>query len=695
MEVILAKSAGYCFGVRRAVDTAYRQLGAGKRLACLGQIIHNQTLTADLAGKGVRVIQTPEEALTPAENGVEETVLIRSHGVSPDIYQRLAAKGAPYIDCTCPCVKRIHALAGESRAAGRRVIIVGDPKHPEVEGIVGYAGPGAIVLHTAEEARQAPLAQGALYALVVQTTFNRAKYEEIVGILQGRGLCVEMNDTICDAMSRMREEAVEIARQVGIMLVLGSRESSNSTKLFEICRQYCQRTYFIESIEEFVESEEFVELIEELELNNFSTNVKIGITAGASTPPAIIKEAMLMTMSDMDGTKNTQSFEEMLDESFVTLHTGDVVKGAVIQVSNGEVSVNLGYKSDGVIPRNEFSEDPSVNPEDEVKPGDEIQVYVVRVNDGDGNVLLSRKKLEAQKSFDILEGVYANKEAVPGKIVDVVKGGLIALINGVRVFVPSSQASNRYVEDLSSYKGKELSFNIIEFDRNKRRIVAGRKELAAREQEQKKEAVFGSLEVGQKVSGTVSRIVDFGAFVDLGGVDGLIHISELAWSRVKRVKDVLKEGDAVTATVLEINKEKGKISLTLKDILKDPWNTVEDKYPVGSIVEGKVVRMVPFGAFVELEDGVDGLIHISQIAGRHVVKPEEELTIGQIVQVKVTDIDLKNKKISLSKKEVDGVSEETEETGAAEEMSDEVLDEAAGELTDDLAEAADEGLGEQ
>lgn len=347
-----------------------------------------------------------------------------------------------------------------------------------------------------------------------------------------------------------------------------------------------------------------------------------------------------------------KSFEEMIDSSLVSLHTGDIVKGTVIGVSEtGEVSVNLGYKSDGIIPRNEFSSDDSVNPAEAVKAGDEIEVFVVRVNDGEGNVQLSKKRVDADKNIVAIEEAFNNNEVISAKIVEVVKGGLIALINGVRAFVPSSQISNRYVEDLSTFVGQTLDFNILEFDRSKRRIVAGRKALAQKEIDEKRAKVFASIKPTDRIDGTVSRIVDFGAFVDLGGVDGLIHISEMSWGRVKKVSDVLKVGDSVKVTVLDVNQEKGKISLSLKDLNADPWKTAAEKYAVGNIVTGKVVRMVPFGAFVELEEGVDGLVHISQIAYKHVEKPEDELTIGQEISAKVTELDTENKKISLSIKE--------------------------------------------
>ena len=350
----------------------------------------------------------------------------------------------------------------------------------------------------------------------------------------------------------------------------------------------------------------------------------------------------------------------------VTLHTGDIVTGTVIQISNEEVSVNLGYKSDGIITKSEYSSDPNALPSKELNVGDKIDVYVLRVNDGDGNVLLSRKRVESMKGLDDIQKAYDENLTVEGKVTDVVKGGIIAVVNGIRVFIPSSQVSNKFVDDLSVFKGQNLEFNIIELDRSKRRIIGGRKALIEKEAQAKKDAIFASLEIGSKVKGTVSRITDFGAFVNLGGIDGLIHISEMSWGRITNPREILKEGDEVEVVVLDVNKEKGKISLSLKNVTPNPWLSAADKYPAGSIVEGKVVRMVPFGAFIELEPGVDGLVHISQIANKHVVKPEDELKIGDVIKVKVLEVNTEAKKISLSKKEADGVDVEKTEEPAAE-----------------------------
>lgn len=642
MEIILAKSAGFCFGVNRAIEACYKEIEKGGKIYTYGPLIHNKNVNDDLAQKGVKSV----EHLEGCEDG---TVIIRSHGVGKSVYDELEKKSINYIDGTCPFVKKIHKIVNDSKNKGFEIIIIGDRNHPEVKGINGWCDNSAIIIDNAEDAQKTELNSDKNYTVVVQTTFRESKYNSILDIFNQKSNNITAFNTICSATEERQKEAVDISKSVDKMLVIGDKGSSNTQKLFEICEKNCQNTSYIETFHDLV-------------LNNYKFNDKIGVTAGASTPSAIIKE-VITTMSEMDGVKNTMegeelTFEQMLNESFVTLHTGDVVKGTVISTAGEEVSVNLGYKSDGIIPRGEFSSDATVVPSKVVQPGDEIEVFVVRVNDGDGNVLLSKKKVESQKGMEDIEKAYDEKAVVTGKVTEIVKGGLIAIVNGIRVFIPSSQVSGRFVEDLSIYKGKELSFNIIEFDRTKRRIIGGRKALIAKELEEKKKLVFSKLEIGKKITGKVSRLTDFGAFVDLGGVDGLIHISEMSWGRISNPREVLSEGDTVEVVVLDVDKEKSKISLSLKDVNPNPWTLATEKYVVGSIVEGKVVRMVPFGAFIELEPGVDGLVHISQIANKRVEKPEDELTIGEIIKTKVIDVNAEQKKISLSKKDADAPVEE-------------------------------------
>ena len=542
MEVILAKSAGFCFGVKLAVDCVYEK-SKNDKIYTYGPIIHNKNVVKDLEKQGVEIIES-------LEKDIDGKVIIRSHGVPPSVYKLLEEKNIEYIDCTCPFVKKIHKIVSEHYNNNKNIIIIGNKKHPEIIGINGFCNNTALIANSLEEFNNLIIEKDKEYVLVCQTTFDTTVFEKLLNNITYNN--IKVFNTICSATNDRQKEALELSKQVDYMIVLGDTSSSNTQKLYEICKKNCENTYLCETIKD-------------LQLNIFKKNGKIGITAGASTPPAIIKEA-LNKMSEMEN----MSFEEMLNESFKTLHSGNVVKGSVIRVTDNEVFVNLGYKADGVIEKSEFSNDPNVNLKNEVSVGDEIEVFVIKVNDGDGNVVLSKKRLEMNKGFDELEEAFNNKTVLKGKIVDVIKGGLVANINNVRVFVPSSQISNKFVQDLNSFKGQELDFNIIECNKAKRRIIAGRRDLVQAMEDEAKAKVYDNIKAGDKLEGTVSRIVDFGAFVDLGGVDGLIHISELSWGRVKKVSDVLKEGDKVTVYVLEADKDKNKISLSLKDATQNP-----------------------------------------------------------------------------------------------------------------------------
>lgn len=658
-EVTLAKSAGFCFGVKRAIEMAYAQIEKGELTYSYGPLIHNKEVTGDLEKKGVSIIDT-------LDGITEGSVLIRSHGVGKFLYDALEEKGLGVVDGTCPFVKKIHDIVKEQYDLGKTILLVGDGKHPEVIGINGWCENEAIILQTVAEAKELQLEETKQYAIVVQTTFRQNLFDEIVSAIKKQEIDIKIFQTICSATEKRQVEASELSKKVDKMIVIGDKKSSNTQKLVEICEKNCKNTKHIETICDLV-------------LKFYEKSDIIGITAGASTPPAIIKEvvvSMADVVENVELLEDGMSFAEMLEASLVTLHTGDVVRGTVIQMVGEEISVNLGYKSDGVIPRGEFSSDTTVLASESVKVGDEIEVFVVRVNDGDGNVLLSRKRIEAQKGLEEIEVAYNEKAVITGLVTEVVKGGLIAVVNGVRVFIPSSQVSNRFIEDLSVFKGKELDFNIIEMDRVKRRYIGGRKALVEKEISAKRAALFETIVSGVKATGTVSRLTDFGAFVDLGGVDGLIHISEMSWGRITNPKEVLKEGQTVEVFILDVDKEKGKISLSLKDSEMNPWKIAVEKYAVGTIVEGKVVRMVPFGAFVELEAGVDGLVHISQIANKHVVKPEDELKVGEIISVKVLEVNAEQKKISLSKRQAEAPVEEVVAEEAAAEVAVEATEEA-------------------
>ncbi|MCL1988813.1 MAG: bifunctional 4-hydroxy-3-methylbut-2-enyl diphosphate reductase/30S ribosomal protein S1 [Firmicutes bacterium] len=671
MQIMVANHLGFCAGVASAVNTAYKmaelmekteKTEKSQKYVTLGPIIHNSLVTDDLAQKGVKIIEDVSEVPKNTQ------VIIRAHGVPPAVEQLLVEKNIPYIDRTCPHVKIIHKKVEECTKMNRTLIILGKKGHPEVQGILGYATENVIIAENSSALQN--IDNTKKYFLVVQTTHPQKDFETAKNFLQQKNFDVIIHNTICNATYRRQTEVERIAKLVNVMVILGDKNSANTKNLYEISRKYCPKTILAQNIKNITKQN----------LQYIFSCDTMGLTAGASTPPAVIKEA-LFVMSELEkkitaeqdieknangsavqesNDSNNQSFEEMLDEAFVTLKNGDTVKGTVIQVTNSEITVNLGYKSDGIITKTEFSNDPNVELPKMVTLGEEIEVLVVRVNDGDGNVMVSKRRLEARANYKLLEQAFANKEPLPGKVQDLVKGGLLVDVLGTRVFVPSSQISNRYVEDLSIYKGKQFNFNIIELEPAKRKIIGSRRELAVLEARAKKEEFLKTVAVGDKLTGKVNRIADFGAFVDLDGVDGLIHISELAWKRVRKVTEILNVGDTVDVTVLSLNPEKGKISLTLKDVKNNPWNTILERYPVGSLVEGKVVRTTNFGAFLNLEDGIDGLIHISQISEKHVEKPEDELAINQIITVKVTDVNLETRKISLSKKAADAELAEDE-----------------------------------
>ncbi|NLJ89136.1 MAG: 30S ribosomal protein S1 [Epulopiscium sp.] len=361
-------------------------------------------------------------------------------------------------------------------------------------------------------------------------------------------------------------------------------------------------------------------------------------------------------MNDLEN-HNNESFEDLLNESFVTLRSGEIVKGTVINVTDTEVMVNLGYKSDGIISKAEFSNDPNISLKDAVKIGEEIEVYIIRVNDNEGIIELSKKKVDLQNGWDVIQKAYEEEKVITGKVIEAVKGGIIAINNEVRIFIPASLLGSRYIQDLNQFLGKNIDFKIVEFDKRRRKVIGDRKQVVVEERKNKREEIFSNLEIGDTVTGKVSNITGFGAFIDLGGVDGLVHSSELSWKRINKPSDILKIGQEVEARVIQIDKENEKISLSMKREEDNPWKNIEEKYPIGSIVKGKVVRMVPFGAFVELEEGLDALIHISQIANKHVANAEDELKLGEIVEAKVIEIDENQKKISLSIKQIDKENE--------------------------------------
>ena len=633
MSVRVAKSAGFCFGVSRAVELVEKAAGEGKKVVTLGPIIHNRHVVGKFQSMGVGVIDTPEEA--KAEN----TVIIRSHGVSEDVYRRLENQGCEIIDATCPFVKRIHGIVSRAEEEGRLPIIIGTRAHPEVEGIAGWCdkclifeGPEELEnwIKSANPPRDMPI------CMVSQTTSTEFLWKMCGEIAKKQFTNLKIFDTICRATEYRQSEAAELSTKCQAMVVVGDPKSSNTGRLAMICREHCEKVALVDNASE-------------LNAEDFRGVADVGITAGASTPAWIIKEVN-KTMSEITNVEAVQeeNFAELLEQSIKTLNTGDKVIGTVTGIGNTEVQVDLGTKHAGYIPYDEVSADPSVKPEDILHVGDEIEVFVVRVNDQEGTVQLSKKKLDGLKVWDDMAAWCEEKTTIEGTITEENKGGLVCTVKGIRVFIPASQSGVAKGGDMAAMVGKTVSLRITEVNRARRRVIGSIRAVSSEARKAAQEKIWAEIENGKKYHGTVKSLTSYGAFVDIGGVDGMVHVSELSWNHIKTPAEVVKVGDEIDVYVISFDPEKHKISLGYKTAEMNPWNQFMTNYNVGDVVDAKVVKLMTFGAFAEILPGVDGLIHISQIADRRIGKPEDVLSEGQDVKVKITDVDAENKRISLS-----------------------------------------------
>ena len=636
MPCVIAAHAGYCAGVKKAMEIAFQAAREAQQKGipchCLGEMIHNPQATGKLHEMGVIQVSDVQQA----KGGI---ILLRSHGVAPEVYDACAARGLDVRDGTCAYVKALHQIVAQSRLP---VLLIGEKEHPEVQATAGWCKNGCTILESEEDARLLPETDQAL--CVCQTTFPMEKWESITRILEEKIPGLEKKCTICLATARRQEAARELAEKADAMIVVGSKMSANTRKLYEACLALCPRTCLVERAAEIPPH-----------FGNIHTEY-IGIAAGASTPDWSFKE-VVTRMNDMEhidqetlqeptATNDTPAFTmEDIEKTVVRIHNGQTVTGTVVQITEDEVCVNIGYKSDGLIKKADLVDK-------DVKMGDEIEVEVVKVNDGEGNVLLSQRNIVNRKAWDALMVKFENGEYIDAVGKEAVKGGLLATIEGgIRAFVPASQLASRYVEKIVQFVGQEMKLKIIDVDKQKKRIVASRKQVVEEENAAKKAAAWEKLVEGETITGIVRRFADFGAFVDLGGVDGLIHITDLAWSRVGHPSDVLQINQEVEVKVLSLDRERERIQLGYKQLQPKPWDNIEEKYPVGVILEREVVRIRPFGAFIELEPGVDGLVHISQCALTRVEKVEDVLTVGQLVAVKVLAVDPEAKRISLSIRE--------------------------------------------
>ena len=670
MPVEVASHAGFCMGVSRAVEKAEAMVRDGIPSCTLGELIHNPEVIRHLAERGLEPIHDPAEA-------AGRRVLIRSHGVSPQVLQDLEKAGDEILDLTCPFVDKLHRIVEEGSRDGTPVILVGERDHPEVRGTAGWAHGEVMIVAEPEEAEQLPAIPRAV--AVCQTTFPHGRWEEILAVLKQKVAELDSRCTICNATEIRQKEARELAGRVDSMIVVGGRNSANTRKLYDICRSVCPRTILVESAAE----------IPPAFANKDSE--KIGITAGASTPTDSLKE-VVTRMSELENkdltptaeVETNNDFMAEVESTLVRIRPGQTLTGKVVQITEDEVCVSIGYKADGLIKRTDLVDQ-------DVKLDDEIEVEVVKVNDGEGNVLLSQRNIVNRKAWDAMMEKYEAGEYMDAVGKEAVKGGLIADIAGVRAFVPASQLSQRYVEKIADFVGKDMKLKILEVDTQKKRVVASRKAVVAEEAAAKKKEAWERLEEGMVIHGIVRRLTDFGAFVDVGGVDGLIHITDLCWGRIKHPSEVVKPNQEVDVKILSLDPERERIQLGYKQLQPHPWDAAVEKFPVGEVVEGKVVRITDFGAFVELEPGLDGLVHISQCATTRVAKVEDAVKVGDVVNVKILSVDPEKKRISLSIRqaiEPEPVAEEAAETAAADVEYEVVATEDS--VSEKFAEAAEE-----
>ncbi len=686
MKITLAKTAGFCFGVNRAVNTVYELLDENKKVCTLGPIIHNPQLVEELSNRGVRIVEKPDDVKS------DEILVIRSHGVAKSVLDCAKEKNKSVVDATCPFVSKIHNIVFEQSMNDDIILIAGDINHSEVIGIMGHSVIPPFVFSSAEEFEELlknhPEITKKSASMVAQTTFNAKKWDNIQEISKKLCTNVKIFDTICNATSARQDEARELSRNNDVMIVIGGKQSSNTTKLFEVCKSSCERTYHIQTAKE-------------LKPEWFESCGSVGVVAGASTPAGIIKE-VIITMSEnlqpvdeqMEGIETVQkSFEEMTDEeafeASLSNLTGDQkVLGTVLAVNPTEVQVDFGRGITGYITASEFSLDPNVNLKEEVKVGDTFNLIIMKINDQEGTAMLSKRRYDAIAGWDNIYQAKESGEILNGVVRDVIKGGVVVYTNNVRVFIPASQATLSRNDSLDDLKGKEVQFRIIEIGRG-RKAVGSIKSVLREERKEAEEKIWNSIAVGDRFKGEVRSLTTYGAFVDLGGVDGMVHISELSWQRIKNPSEVVSVGDVIEVYVKAIDPEKKKISLGYKNPDDNPWTKFMNGYNVDDVVKVKVVSLTTYGAFARIIPGVDGLIHISQIADKHINKPQDELTVGQEVEAKIIAVETEKKRVSLSIRALIEKEEEIADVNAEDEVvasTEEAVEVAEAVETEETAE---------
>ena len=639
-QIIVAESAGFCAGVARSVRMAELALKEYGEVWCLGELIHNRDEIARLSSLGLKTAESTSDVPDGA------VVLIRSHGVGRRTMEILAEKSCKIVDATCGRVEYIHRLAREAEAEKRQLIVFGDHEHPEIHGTCGWCSNSVVVESTeelAETIMNCSIPTDSAVTLVFQSTETQKNLKDSEKITKNLYTNAKVFDTICSATQIRQSEALDLGKKCDAVVVIGGKHSANSRHLVEICAEVCDTVLFAENAEG----------VDISPLVAFDT---IGITAGASVPQRIIKEVKQkmcdeikeVTETGMAAEETEKSFAELLEDSIKTIYNGDVVKGIVAAITPTEVTVDLGTKHSGYIPVEDFLDENGVKIEDLIHVGDEVQASVVRVNDVEGTVMLSKRRLDAVKNWDDIEAACENETVVEGVVTEENKGGVVVNVKGIRVFVPASQSGLPRDAEMSQLLKQKVQLRIKEVNKARKRVVGSIRDVTAKARREAVAKIWDEIEVGKRYDGVVKSLTSYGAFVDIGGVDGMVHVSELSWKRIGKPADVVSVGDPINVYVINFDKETRKISLGYKDPDGNPWKVFTDKYGVGDVASVTVVKLMAFGAFAEVVPGVDGLIHISQIANRRIGQPGEVLTVGDVVDAKITAIDEEKHKVSLS-----------------------------------------------
>lgn len=628
--IIQAKPSGFCFGVKTIDQKTTDALSQKNfKVYSYGALVHNDLYLKKREEEGLSIIHSLNEIHLLDENSI---LILRAHGVLKEEREALEKTGARIVDGTCPILLAIYRLGQEKNQEGKKIIIIGDPFHPEVRAMKSYLAKDTEVIQNLEEAESFS-SEKELFVLS-QTTNRKEFFDECVEALKKNNR-LEAQSTICMATHDRQKACKDLAQKSDAMVIIGGHQSSNTKKLVEVAKKYCKNVYQCENSSD-------------LPLQSLSKLNKIGVIAGASTPDWIIEEVV----QRMD--KFTEDFMEKIDDSMVKIYPRDIVKGTVIAVKDDEVFIDIHFRADGIIKSDEMTPEERENPKEAFHVGDEIDVYVIKLDDGEGNVSLSTNRVEGLKHWQNLVDKYEAGETVEALVTGTNRGGLIVKVMGINGFIPASQITTYFVKNFKQFVGQTLLCKFLSMDERKRRVVLSSRAVA----EKKMDDVWDQIIVGQTVKGKVVRMTDFGAFVDLGGVDGLIHVSDIAWQRIDKPSDVLEIGQEVEPVVLKANRARNRISLGLKQLQPKPFEVFIQNNKVGDVVEAKVVNMLDFGAFVRLGEGVEGLVHVSQIANHHVEKPSDELSVGQDVTVKILNIEEDRQRIALS---IKALQEPTEE----------------------------------